>query len=130
MFRIFFILSLVISIVSCATYSKERKAEKEKKKIEKFEKKVKIDTDKVIEKGIQTIDETQRLGPQPIPEGLDIKKDRRVIIKEETPVYGQSSALSQLEETFPITLNLDNVEINAAMRMIGDLIQRTTSILS
>jgi len=124
MFRIFFILSLIISIASCATYSKERKAEKEKKKIEKFEKKVKIDTDKVIEKGIQTIDETQRLGPQPIPEGLDIKKDRRVIIKEETPVYGQSSALSQLEETFPITLNLDNVEINAAMRMIGDLINK------
>ena len=124
MLRIFFILSLIFSIASCAISSKERRAEKEKKKIEKFDEKVKIDTDKIIEEGIQTIDETQRLGPQPLPEGSDVKKDRRTIIKEETPVYGQTSTISQLEEIFPITLNLDDVEINAAMRMIGDLISK------
>ena len=120
--KIIFIVSLIFSFASC-TSMKDKKLAKEEKKNAKFEEKVKIDTDTVIEKGLQSIEETRRLGPQPPPEGKNIKRERRTIIKEETPIYSQSS-MSQMEETFPITLNLDNVEVDAAMRMIGDLIDK------
>ena len=120
--KIIFIVSLIFSFASC-TSMKDKKLAKEEEKNAKFEEKVKIDTDKVIEEGLQSVEETRRIGPQPPPEGKNIKRERRTIIKEETPIYSQSS-MSGMEETFPITLNLDNVEVDAAMRMIGDLIDK------
>ena len=120
--KIIFIVSLIFSFASC-TSMKDKKLAKEEEKNAKFEEKVKIDTDKVIEEGLQSVEETRRIGPQPPPEGKNVKRERRTIIKEETPIYSQSS-MSGMEETFPITLNLDNVEVDAAMRMIGDLIDK------
>ena len=119
--KIFFLLTLILSFSSCATI-KERQAEKKENKIEKMKKKSEIDTDKVIQDGLISVEETQRLGPQPLPEGQDVKKERRSVIKEETQVYGAIS--SETIDSFPITLNLDNVEVSAAMRMIGDLINK------
>ena len=119
--KIFLFFSLILSISSCATI-KEKQAEKKEKKITKMKEKSEIDTDKIIQEGLLAIEETQRLGPQPLPEGSDVKKERRSVIKEETQVYGVMT--SETEDSFPITLNLDNVEISAAMRMIGDLINK------
>ena len=120
--KIIFIVSLIFFIASCTSMTDKKLAKEEKKNV-KFEEKVKIDTDKVIEKGIQSVEETRKLGPQPPPEGKNVKRERRTVIKEETPIYSQSS-ISPMEETFLITLNLDNVEVDAAMRMIGDLIDK------
>lgn len=119
--KIFFIISLILNFSSCANI-KDRQAEKEEKKIAELKKKSEIDPDKIIQEGLLSVDETQRLGPQPLPEGSDVKKERRSVIKEESQVYGVMS--SEIENTFPITINLDNVEIGAAMRMIGDLINK------
>ena len=88
--KIIFIVSLIFSFASC-TSMKDKKLAKEEKKNAKFEEKVKIDTDKVIEKGIQSVEETRKLGPQPPPEGKNVKRERRTVIKEETPIYSQSS---------------------------------------
>ena len=118
--KIIFIYNLIFIIASCAINSDKRKAKKENKDI-KFEEKVKIDSDKILEKGLQTVDESRRLGPQPIPEGENIRRERRSVIKEESSVYSQTMLV---EDTFPITINLDNVEVAAAMRMIGDLINK------
>ena len=119
-FKILCICSLIFSIASCASMNDRKQAKKEKKDTELSEK-VEIDTDKLIEEGLQTVEETKRLGPQPLPEGENVKKERRFIIKEESSVYSQTMLV---EDTFPITINLDNVDVAAAMRMFGDLINK------
>ena len=119
--KIFFIINLILNFSSCANI-KDRQVEKEEKKINELKKKSEIDSDKIIQEGLLSVEETQRLGPQPLPEGSDVKKERRSVIKEESQVYGVIS--SETENSFPITINLDNVEISAAMRMIGDLINK------
>ena len=103
-FKILCICSLIFSIASCASMNDRKQAKKEKKDTELSEK-VEIDTDKLIEEGLQTVEETKRLGPQPLPEGENVKKERRFIIKEESSVYSQTMLV---EDTFPITINLDN----------------------
>ena len=74
--KIIFIVSLIFSFASC-TSMKDKKLAKEEEKNAKFEEKVKIDTDKVIEEGLQSVEETRRLGPQPPPEGKNIKRERQ-----------------------------------------------------
>ena len=119
-FKILCICSLIFSIASCASMNDRKQAKKEKKNTELSEK-VEIDTDKLIEEGLQTVEETIGLGPQPLPEEENVKKERRFIIKEESSVYSQTMLV---EDTFAITINLDNVDVAAAMRMFGDLIDK------